>query len=115
MLRAKDMPNTLNVTGTQRLSVALAYLTAFAAIAAPFVPFAGWVALGLFLAVTIISFDFYRYFAQQRGVMFALMSLPWHWLYFWYCGLGFLIGQWQHWREGRPIAVPMMPNKLPTD
>lgn len=115
MLRAKDMPSTLNVTGAQRLSVALAYLTALAVIAAPFVPFAGWVALGLFLTVTIINFDFYRYFARQRGVMFALMSLPWHWMYFWYCGLGFLIGQWQHWREGRPVAVPMMPNKLPTD
>ena len=115
MLRAKDMPNTLNVTGTQRLSVTLAYLTLLAAILAPFVPFAGWITLGLFALVTVTNWDFYRYFARQRGAWFALKSLPWHWLYFWYCGLGFLIGQWQHWREGSPVASPVLTGKLPAD
>lgn len=115
MLRAKDMPSTLNVTGAQRLSVALVYLTLLAALIAPLVSNAGWIALGLFALVTLVNWDFYRYFARQRGIGFAVRSVPWHWLYFWYCGLGFLIGHWQHWREGRPVAQPVMVGRLPQD
>lgn len=115
MLRAKNMPSTLNVTGSQRLSVALVYLTAAAGVATPFVPFAGWIALGLFVLVTIVNRDFYVYFARQRGWWFAVKSLPLHWLYFGYCGLGFLIGMWQHWREGRPAAQPVFAGRLPQD
>lgn len=96
MLRAGKMETTLNVTHTQRLSVALALLTPVVALAGLFLPIAGWVSLAMFLLVTVLNYDFYRFFARHKGLWFALRVVPMHWLYFWYCGFSFAVGTLQH-------------------
>ncbi len=104
MLRARDLPDTLNVTQTQRWCVVLAYLMLAAVAVAPWFALAGWSTLAIFILVTAINAPFYRYFAARRGWWFTLRVVPLHWLYLWYCGLSFLVGTVQHHLEGRPTG-----------
>jgi cellulose synthase/poly-beta-1,6-N-acetylglucosamine synthase-like glycosyltransferase len=92
MWRAGASANTLNAVPSQRLSVALAYLTALLLPVITVWPFAGAIAALSALSVTLLNLDFYRYFLIRRGLWFTLRVLPLHWLYFWYCGVSVVIG-----------------------
>jgi glycosyltransferase involved in cell wall biosynthesis len=92
MMRAGKVPNALNVTTAQRVSVMLVYLTALAVVGAIWFPLALAVAGALAVAVTTLNWDFYRYIALHRNVWFALRAIPVHWLYFGYCGFSVVWG-----------------------
>jgi glycosyltransferase involved in cell wall biosynthesis len=113
MLRAGAAANTLNVKPTQRLSVVLVYLALLALLGAWFWPPALGVVALLALVVTIINFDFYRYFAARRGPWFALRAAPLHWLYFVYCGFCVGWGTLLHFLTGKGPAPPS-PHSAPT-
>jgi glycosyltransferase involved in cell wall biosynthesis len=92
MWRAGAPARSLNAEGSQRLSVALAWLTLCllpltlrwpAAIG-----LAGLTGLGL----SLLNLNFYGYFLTRRGVWFTLRVVPLHWLYFCYCGISVVIG-----------------------
>lgn len=101
MLRADDIPNTLNVKTAQRVSVAFVYL-AIALAVTGFVYSPAWIgACGCAIFVTLLNFDFYRYMAARRGLVFALRVLPVHWLYFVYCGIAVGAGTLLHYFERR--------------
>ncbi|MGH9428972.1 MAG: glycosyltransferase [Terriglobia bacterium] len=106
MLRAGALANTLNVKPTQRISVALVYLTLPLLMLALIWPLALLGVAGLVLAVTVLNFDFYRFFATRSGVWFTLRVFPLHWLYFWYCGFCFAWGTLTHYIEGASSAPP---------
>jgi hypothetical protein len=80
------MPNTLNVSHSQRLSVVLVYLLGVGLLASLWWPEAALGAVVLASIVTVVNRDFYRYMAARRGRRFALRVVPLHWLYFAYCG-----------------------------
>jgi len=101
-LRARDLPNTLNVSNDQRMYVAFAYMAVFFAVGALWQPILGWVSLGLLMLICITNLKFYGYFASRRGWYFALRVIPLHWLYLLYCGFGFIVGNIAHRREGSP-------------
>jgi glycosyltransferase involved in cell wall biosynthesis len=109
MLRAGALANTLNVKPTQRISVALVYLTLPLMVAALFLPGAWLLVAALVLAVTILNFDFYRFFAKRSGVWFAMRVFPLHWLYFWYCGFSFGWGTLAHYMESAVSTPQRMP------
>src|ERR1019366_6245372 len=92
------MPTDLNVTLTHRLTVALvcaivllgAIVIARNIMGLPYHSHLAvssvWlaaVAAGLLL---YLNLDLYRFFARQRGLLFAARALPMHWLYYCYCG-----------------------------
>jgi glycosyltransferase involved in cell wall biosynthesis len=86
MLRARDLADTLNVKPTQRCSVALVYLLVLSLVAAVWWRWA-WISVVLLtLMVTVLNYDFYRFFTARKGVWFTLRVVPLHWLYFGYCG-----------------------------
>ena len=101
MLRDKFVPNDLNVSHTQKLSVALAWLLVLAALLAV-AHFAGWLGLQLpllaalstvaILLLMALNADFYRFFIRTRGIFFALRVIPLHFMYFFYCGVSFILG-----------------------
>ncbi|MBI4718936.1 MAG: glycosyltransferase family 2 protein [Planctomycetes bacterium] len=92
MLRAGKLPNTLNVTVSQRISVALAGLVVVSLMAGWWRAEAMAVAGALLVALVLLNHDFYRYFAARRGWWFTVRVAPLHWLYFLYCGVGFALG-----------------------
>lgn len=96
ILRDRRMPNALNVNVRNRFSVALVWLALlFLALVAklhshPAVPlelaFAG---LG---SVIYLNRKFYRLLGRARGATFALRGVAAHLLYFFLCGVSFLLG-----------------------
>jgi glycosyltransferase involved in cell wall biosynthesis len=102
MLRAGEVVNTLNVTWSQRLSVALTTLALVTVIPAIWLPAMWFGVAGILLTVTALNWNFYRYFAERKGWWFAARVLPLHWVYFLYCGVSAAVGSLLHYvsREG---------------
>lgn len=113
MLRAGAIANTLNVKHTQRISVALAYLTFFALLLGILWSNAFFIAMLSALAVTVLNIDFYRFFFKRSGVCFTLRVIPLHWLYFIYCGFCFVIGTLIYYLiDSRSPRYPLQANTL---
>lgn len=119
MLRDRTMPPDLNVTVGHRLSVLLVFglgvsggLGVFGAVAGgpvlavPAVAAAGALA-ALAVALVAVNLDLYRFFARKRGLLFALRTVPLHWLYYGYCGLAAAIGLATHLWRRLPGAAPV--------
>jgi glycosyltransferase involved in cell wall biosynthesis len=100
MLRAGRLANTLNVQPMQRLSVALVYLMGLSACLGLWWPQTWLVTIPLAVLVSVLNYDFYRYFSKRLGFWFALRVVPLHWLYFVYCGLSFILGSLQYYLGG---------------
>lgn len=111
MLRAGSMARTLNVKPSQQISVALVYLTTLLVLLSLWWPLL-WIAVAtLALAVSVLNFDFYRYFARHCGIWFALRVVPMHWLYFGYCGFCALGGTLLHYlgNDSGSVSSPNLP------
>jgi glycosyltransferase involved in cell wall biosynthesis len=100
ILRDKQVINDLNLGGSSRASVMLVFaLLGTLVLAGGSALFSGWLAVALLavsglLAVTllVLNFHVYRFFWQKRGLLFAAGVIPWHWFYYFYGGLAFVIG-----------------------
>lgn len=106
MLRAGGLARTLNLSISQRVSVALSGAMLLGALAAIWWPAAWVVAAAFALALTLLNLDFYRYFAARGGFWFMLRVVPLHWLYFWYCGLSAVAGTVLHHLSGEGSTRP---------
>lgn len=86
----------LNLRWSSRLSVVLVYGLCLSLLIAPWWPpilaVSGLIGLTLFS----INFPVYQFFYRKRGFLFALRVLPWHWLYYFYSGLAFVVGVLRH-------------------
>jgi glycosyltransferase involved in cell wall biosynthesis len=89
LLRQGALVNDLNLQTGQRVSVALAMLSAFFVFAAVITPLALLPWLFVSLALCWLNRRFYLFLMQQRGLGFVVCVLPWHWLYFVYSGVCF--------------------------
>ena len=92
ILRDRRFVNDLNLRFSSRLSVMLTY-----GLLAALVGGYGWsgsfAAAGVFaLLLIILSMPVYQFFLRKRGFWFMIGTIPWHWFYFFYCGLAFAIG-----------------------
>lgn len=96
ILRQRLIINDLNLKISSRLSVILTYgLVITLAGAWRWPGFLGMAAVfGLLLL--FLNNSVYRFFQRQRGFWFALRTVPWHWLYFFYSGLAFAIAATGH-------------------
>jgi hypothetical protein len=43
------------------------------------------------IGLTILNNSVYKFFLNKRGIIFTLKVIPWHWLYYFYSGMAFLI------------------------
>ncbi len=101
MLRSGKAVKTLNVTGSQRLSVGLAFVACAFFVAAIWWPLALIGAAAAAIAVMLVNIKLYRFFASRRGLWFAAKSLLLHWLYFGCCGVSFIAGTVWFYASGR--------------
>lgn len=90
--RDRQFSNDLNLKNSSRLGLILTYLLVFCL-------FGGWwwsilwlVGLAIVCALLLLNLPVYRFFLQKRGILFTFGVVPWHWLYFFYGGLAFVIG-----------------------
>ncbi len=94
--RDRKLNNDLNLQVSSRVSIILTY--------AMLLSFLGtWWSLSclvlaslLALPLVVINAPLYRFFWRKHGMVFAIKTIPWHWLYYFYSGLGFAIGTARH-------------------
>jgi GT2 family glycosyltransferase len=92
ILRDHRFINDLNLRLSSRASVFLTYgLTGLLA-ASWWRPGALAVAGVLAVALLALNAPLYIFFQRKRGLRFALQATLWHWLYYFYSGLGFAVG-----------------------
>lgn len=96
ILRSRDFPKDLNLRLASRFSVIAVYLLVAATVLSPWWTPALWVAASLALIVFLLNAPLYDYLRRKRNVWFVAKSIPCHWLYYFYCGIGFLIGFLRH-------------------
>jgi glycosyltransferase involved in cell wall biosynthesis len=96
ILRHRQFANDLNLRWSSRISVILIYALLGTLVAA-WCSSLVWLAT-LFISVTLLAINYpvYRFFYNKRGMVFAIKTIPWHWLYYIYSGLAFGIGTIRH-------------------
>lgn len=86
----------LNLKWSSRASVLLiACFCLFAIASFYWLPFVGLAFLSGLLLI-VINWPVYRFFYRKKGFQFALGVVPWHWLYYFYSGLAFVVGVCRH-------------------
>jgi apolipoprotein N-acyltransferase len=96
ILRDRHCINDLNTGMSGRASVLLTFGLLCALAVSPWHPPALAVAGVIALALLILNGPLYLFFLRKRGVRFVLRVIPWHWLYFFYSGIGFSTGLVRH-------------------
>ena len=86
MLRSRSVETDLNVSRSQRASVALTGMAIASAPAMLANPFAAVLPIVCLLAIFGLNRDFYKFLARTGGRRFAFASFPLHLLYFVCCG-----------------------------
>lgn len=84
--------NQLNLSVALRLSVVCAYLLVIALVLLPVTRWSLLLAVAALLALVGLNLDFYRWFARQRGWLFAARVVPAHLVHHLCNGLSFAIG-----------------------
>lgn len=120
ILRDRSFINDLNLRISSRLSVMLTY-GFLAALAGGYWWSGSFVAAGaLALLLIIIGMPMYRFFLRKRGFWFMIGTIPWHGLYFFYCGLAFAIGLGQFFfsphkssKVGLSVSSPALSDTIP--
>ena len=102
LLQRQQMANDLNLNQTTRLSVVLTYGLILCLLAGS-QGLLGLVGAGVIsLLLLLLNRPVYQFFHRQRGAWFMVQTIPWHWLYFGYCGLAYGLGMARHQlRQGR--------------
>lgn len=96
ILRDRMFINDLNIGHSERLCVILTYGLVGALVGAFWWRPSLAIAVFITVALLIINSSLYHFYLKKRGIRFALQSIPWHWLYYLYSGLAFIIGLVRH-------------------
>jgi glycosyltransferase involved in cell wall biosynthesis len=92
ILREGEFIDDLNVTISNRVSVILTYIFCLALLGLWWAPWLFPVSVIAMILLLVMNRDLYCFFKDKHGLGFALKTIPWHWLYFFYSGLAFAIG-----------------------
>jgi glycosyltransferase involved in cell wall biosynthesis len=101
LLRRGRAELDLNLDAPSRASVFIAFGVLASLIATAFDATAGWIALAGLVLLLVLNAPFYAFLARTRSPAFAALAIPWHWLYFLYGGVGFVVGVGRYIRRRR--------------
>ena len=120
ILREQRLDNDLNLSLTSRLSVILSFGLLGSLSFGIFSGLLGWnltAVLGLTTAMQIslmlwLNTPFYQFLHRERDLWFMLQALPWHWLYFFYSGLAFIVGSLRFWMRRQKCSASAVFSKI---
>ena len=106
LLRERAFSADLNLQVSNRVSVVCVYLLVMAVVGALLQPMLAFATLPLLVALVSFNVPLYGFFLRQRGLRFLLAAAPWHWLYYGYNGVSFVIGTvvYVYLRQASPAA-----------
>lgn len=99
ILSEREAENDLNTTIADRLSVFFSVLMAGSLLVVPFEPRLAAVILLAAAGLLALNWRLYEFFRSERGLLFALKTIPWHWLHFLSSGIAFAYGVLRHVRQ----------------
>ncbi len=91
LLKYGQMKNSLNLSHWCRARVAVSGLIVLFATLGIVWPGMLWVATGLMVTLLILDFPVLNWFRRERGLLFALRIIPWHWFSHFYSGVAFAV------------------------
>jgi glycosyltransferase involved in cell wall biosynthesis len=95
--RDRNFVNDLNLQWSSRLSVMLVYTLLMLLLGIFWYNYLLFAAVVVSLAIIFLNLPVYNFFRKKRGVLFTLQVLPWHWCYYLYSGLAFVLGTGYYW------------------
>ncbi len=105
--RDRNFVNDLNLQWSSRLSVICIYSLLMAILGSIWFPPLLWLGGLLIVGLIVLNWPVYQFFLKKRGLLFTLKTLPWHWFYYFYSGLAFVIGTAKYRLKGnRPTLSP---------
>ena len=96
ILRDRRFINDLNTNLSGRASVTLVFLLLSSLLFSYWQPLALAATGVIALTLLVLNTPLYQFFLRKRGIRFTLQSLPYHWLYFFYSGVAFVLGTVRH-------------------
>lgn len=84
--------NDLNLQTSSKVSTVCVYTSIFCLFLAIFKPISIIPSFIPVILLLYLNWDFYYFFYQKRGLIFAIKVIPLHWLYYFYAGLSFVLG-----------------------
>ncbi len=96
ILRSQRFDADLNLNHTNRLSVLLTFGLLGSILAITINSLLVLVTILCAISLLIINRKLYHFFYLKRGLKFTLQVIPWHWLYFLYGGVSFILGLSRH-------------------
>ena len=96
ILRDGALVDDLNLQTHNRVSVVAVYLLLLSLCLGVWWSSAWLASAALCLTLLALNWPLYRFFAARRGRLFALRTIPMHWLYYVYNGVAFAIGLSRH-------------------
>lgn len=96
ILRDHRFINDLNTDMSGRASVILVFLLLLSLIFSFSQPLVAVATCLIVSTLLVLNIPLYRFFLRKRGIRFTLQSLPYHWLYFFYSGVAFVVGTVLH-------------------
>lgn len=109
ILREGAFLNDLNLQTHNRVSVIAAYAGLLFALAGLWQAAAFGVSAAAALALIVLNWPLYSFFAAKRGGHFALAAVAAHWLYYFYNGLSFGAGLLIHYADAARRALSVEP------
>jgi glycosyltransferase involved in cell wall biosynthesis len=94
--RDRKLNNDLNLQVSNRISVVLTYAVLLAVLGTCWSLSCLLLAGLLAIPLVAINAPLYQFFHRKHGIVFALKTIPWHWLFYFYSGLAFAIGTGRH-------------------
>ncbi len=99
ILTGKVFINDLNLNYSSRLSVMLVFILLASILSilpilllkSFYFPFLLIIVLICAVGLTMLNISVYKFFLNKRGLIFTLKVIPWHWLYYFYSGIAFII------------------------
>lgn len=103
IMRRKKLSNDLNLRHEYRISAVIVYLLLLSLVVAIWWPTALVVSLLAGVVLVVLNAQLYRFFRAKCGLGFAMLSVFWHWLYYFYSALAFGIGTAKHLLHKLPV------------
>jgi glycosyltransferase involved in cell wall biosynthesis len=104
----RQLRNDLNLRWESRVSILLVYGLLFALIGLFWHLSILLLATLILLVLVILNRSIYGFFIRVRGVPFTLQVLPWHLMYYGYCGLAVVMGTLRFWLKNNVLREPKL-------
>lgn len=92
ILKSGNTKNDLNLKIGDRVSVACVYLLIISIVLMLYKLIFLFPVIILIAVILKLNSGLYLFFWHQSGFVFLLKCIPWHWFYFFYSGLAFMVG-----------------------